>query len=51
YRDLPYASHPVAHCEEIPVPVFTEFPDSKDKATSGDEGRYTEEEHKAQDDL
>ena len=39
YRDLPYASHPVAHCEEIPVPVFTEFPDRKDKATSEDEGK------------
>lgn len=49
YPDLPSARRPVAHCEEIPVPAFTELPDSDDEATSADEGGYAEEEYKEQD--
>jgi hypothetical protein len=47
YPDLPSARRPVAHCEEIPASAFTELLDSDDKATSADEGGYTEEEYKA----
>lgn len=45
YPDLPSARRPVAHCEEIPVPSFTELPHSDDEATttSTDEGGYAEE--------
>ncbi|QQP40042.1 Uncharacterized protein FKW44_013952 [Caligus rogercresseyi] len=35
--DLPSARRPVAHCEDIPVPAFTQLPDSDDEATITDE--------------
>ena len=47
HPDLPSAHCPVAHCEEIPVPAFTQLSDSDDKATGADEGKHTEEECKA----
>jgi hypothetical protein len=36
YPDFLSARRPVAHCEEIPVPAFTEIPDSDDEATTSD---------------
>ena len=35
YPDLQSARHPVAHCDEIPVPVFEELPDISDEDSSG----------------
>ncbi|QQP31526.1 Uncharacterized protein FKW44_025149 [Caligus rogercresseyi] len=50
YPDLPSARRPVAHCEDIPVPAFTQLPDSDDEATITDERGDTEEfEYEAQD--
>ncbi|XP_047002304.1 uncharacterized protein LOC124619766 [Schistocerca americana] len=50
YPDLPSAHRPVAHCEEIPVPAFTELPNIDDEATTADEGGYiADEEYEAQD--
>ncbi|QQP54282.1 Uncharacterized protein FKW44_007063, partial [Caligus rogercresseyi] len=43
YPDLPSARRPVAHCEDIPVPMFTKLPDSDDEATITDERGDTEE--------
>ncbi|XP_027233923.2 uncharacterized protein [Penaeus vannamei] len=37
YPDLQSARRPVAHCDEIPVPVFRELPDISDKDPSGDQ--------------
>ena len=34
YPDLESARRPVAHCDEIPVPVFGELPDISDKDSS-----------------
>ena len=34
YPDLESAYHPVAHCDEIPVPVFGELPDISDEDSS-----------------
>ncbi|KAG0715800.1 hypothetical protein GWK47_011114 [Chionoecetes opilio] len=49
----PALSHlPAVHwltAKEIPVPAFTELPDSDDEATSTDERGYTEKEYEAQD--
>ncbi|QQP36648.1 Uncharacterized protein FKW44_021815, partial [Caligus rogercresseyi] len=50
YPDLPSARRPVAHCEDIPVPAFTQLPNSDDEATITDERGDTEEfEYEAQD--
>ncbi|QQP52342.1 Uncharacterized protein FKW44_004467 [Caligus rogercresseyi] len=50
YPNLPSARRPVAHCEDIPVPAFTQLPDSDDEATITDERGDTEEfEYEAQD--
>ena len=49
YPDLPSARRPVPHCEEIPVPAFTELPDSDDESTTADEEGNAEEEYEAQD--
>ena len=44
YPDLDSARRPVAHCEEIPIPVFKEFPESSDDASfSFSEDNYDEE--------
>lgn len=32
YPDIPSAIRPVAHCDELPVPVFTEMPEILDEA-------------------
>src|SRR6218665_1551276 len=34
YPDIPSARPPVAHCEEIPVPVFTKLPETEVEALS-----------------
>ena len=34
YPDLESAYHPVAHCDEIPVPVFGDLPDISDEVSS-----------------
>ena len=34
YPDLESARHPVAHCDDIPVPVFGELPDISDEDSS-----------------
>ncbi|QQP52525.1 Uncharacterized protein FKW44_004703, partial [Caligus rogercresseyi] len=50
YPDLPSARRPVAHCEDIPVPAFTQLPNNDDEATITDERGDTEEfEYEAQD--
>ena len=38
YPDLQSARRPVAHCNEIPVPIFGELPDISDEDASGVEG-------------
>ncbi|XP_077791890.1 uncharacterized protein LOC144329130 [Podarcis muralis] len=38
YPDLQSASRPVAHCDEIPVPIFGELPDISDEDASSVEG-------------
>ena len=44
YHDLHSARRPVAHCEEIPIPVFKEFPETSDDASSSfSEDNYDEE--------
>ena len=44
YPDLDSARRPVAHCEEIPIPVFKEFPETSDDAFfSFSEDNYDEE--------
>src|SRR6218665_3543269 len=46
YPDIPSARRPIAHCEEIPVPVFTELPETEVEAlcspTSTDEDDETD---------
>ena len=37
YPDLESARRPVAHCDEIPVPVFGELPDISDEDSSSDQ--------------
>ena len=37
YPDLESARRPVAHCDEIPVPVYGELPAISDKDSSTDE--------------
>ena len=44
YPDLQSARRPVAHCEEIPVPIFGELHDIIDEDTSSVEGHEDEEE-------
>ncbi|QQP48991.1 Uncharacterized protein FKW44_009491, partial [Caligus rogercresseyi] len=41
YPDLPSARRPVSHCEDIPVPAFTQLPDSDDEATIIDDTRWS----------
>ena len=44
YPDLDSARRPVVHCEEIPIPVFKEFPETSDDASSSfSEDNYDEE--------
>ena len=43
YPDLQSASHPVAHCDGIPVPIFEELPDISDEDASSVEGQEDEE--------
>ena len=43
YPDLQSARCPVAHCNEIPVPIFGEFPDISDEDASSVEGHEDEE--------
>jgi len=38
YPDLDAARRPVAHCEEIPIPVFKEFPETSNDASSSFSG-------------
>ncbi|CAI5785163.1 Hypothetical predicted protein [Podarcis lilfordi] len=42
YPDLQSASRPVAHCDEIPVPIFGELPDISDEDASSVEGHEEE---------
>ena len=44
YPDLQSARRPVAHCNEIPVPIFGELPDISDEDASRVEGHENEEE-------
>ena len=44
YPDLQSARRPVAHCDEIPVPIFGELPDICDEDASSVEGDEDEEE-------
>ena len=43
YPDLQSAHRPVAHCDEIPVPIFGELPDISDEDASSIEGHENEE--------
>ena len=44
YPDLDSSRRPVAHCEEIPIPVFKKFPETSDDASSSfSEDNYDEE--------
>ena len=43
YPDLQSARRPVAHCDEIPVPIFGELPDISDEDASSVEGHEDEE--------
>ena len=52
YPDLQSARRPVAHCDEIPVPIFRELPDISDKnASSSVEGHEDKEEVVPEDDA
>ncbi|XP_077778040.1 uncharacterized protein LOC144326075 [Podarcis muralis] len=42
YPDLQSAHRPVAHCDEIPVPIFGELPDISDEDASSVEGHEEE---------
>ena len=44
YPNLQSARRPVAHCEEIPMPIFGGFPDISDEDASSVEGQEDEEE-------
>ena len=44
YPDLQSARHPVAHCDDILVPIFRELPDISDEDVSNVEGHEDEEE-------
>ena len=43
HPDLQSARRPVAHCDEIPLPIFGELPDISDEDASSVEGREDEE--------
>ena len=43
YPDLQSARRPVAHCDEIPVPIFGELPDISDEDAPSVEGHEDEE--------
>ena len=51
YPDLQSTRRPVAHCDEIPVPIFGELPDISDKDASSVEGHEDEEELGLEDDA
>ena len=51
YPDLQSARHPVAHSDEIPVPIFGELPDISDEDASSVEGHEDEEEVVLEDDA
>ena len=50
-HDLQSARRPVAHCDEIPVPIFGELPDISDEDASSVEGHKDEEEVVLEDDV
>ncbi|ESO01734.1 hypothetical protein HELRODRAFT_174719 [Helobdella robusta] len=50
YPDLQSARRPVAHCDDIPVPVFHKLQDISDDESSSDEDQETEEEWPVVDD-
>ena len=51
YPDLQSARRPVAHCDEIPVPIFRELPDIRDEDASCVEGHEDEKEVVLEDDA
>ena len=51
YPNLQSAHRPVAHCDEIPVPIFGELPDVSDNDASSVEGHEDEEEVVLEDDA
>ena len=51
YPDLQSARCPVVHCDEIPVPIFGEFPDISDEDASSVEGHQDEKEVVLEDDA
>ena len=51
YPDLQSARRPVAHCDEIPVPIIGELPDISDEDASSAEGHEDEEEVVLEDDA
>ena len=51
YPDLQSARRPMAHCDEIPVPIFGELPDISDEDASCVEGHEDEEEVILEDDA
>ena len=51
YPDLQSACCPVAHCDEIPVPIFRELPDISDEDAFSVEGHEDEEEVVLEDDA
>ena len=51
YSDLQSAPCPVAHCDEIPVPIFGELPDISDEDASSVEGHEDKEEVVLEDDA
>ena len=51
YPDLQSARCPVAHCDEIPVPIFGELPNISDEDASSVEGHGDEEKVVIEDDA
>ena len=51
YPDLQSACRSVAHCDEIPVPIFGELPDISDEDASSIEGHEDKEEGVLEDDA
>ena len=51
YRDLQSARRPVAHCDEIPVPIFGELPNISDEDASSVGGHEEEEQVVFEDDA
>ena len=51
YPDIQSARRTVAHCDEIPVPIFGELPDISDEDASNVEGHEDEDEVVLEDDA